>query len=82
MTNICIYTNNNITQDCQRCLYLIQGPIYEAVGLREKLGFGSHLILLSSVCVEIQFHTEINRFVCILVLTETHNKASMVTDWQ
>ena len=35
--------------------------------------------MLSSVCVETYFHTEINSSV---VLTEAHNKASMVTDWQ
>ena len=43
---------------------VIQGPVYEAVGLKDKLGFGSHRIILSSACVETQIHTEIHKSVC------------------
>ena len=59
--------------------WLIQGPVYGAVGLKDKLGFGRQLIMLSSVCVEIQIYTETHS---MFVLTEAHNKTSLVTDWQ
>ena len=38
------------------------------------------MIMLTSVCVETQILSEIHRSVC--THSETHNKASMVTDWQ
>ena len=43
-----------------------QVPFYDVVGLKEKKMFDRHLIMLSSVCVQIQIHTEV-------ILTEVHN---------